>query len=147
MRFSLPTFKTTARAAMIAVALGATTLAAAPAQAGSSPLGGFSIQFGTGGGGNFGFGFDGGSKYHHDDYEPDYSECLTNSQIRKGLQKYGFHNVQIGNELNGQRVRVYAQYGNWIYKLRVDRCNGRVDQIQKYKKAGGNNGFEFEMNF
>lgn len=67
---------------------------------------------------------------HHD--EDDYYWCLTNKQIRKGLWKAGFDDIDFVKELKHHRVRVEAYYeeDGWVYSMRIDRCEGEVDQIK-----------------
>lgn len=59
------------------------------------------------------------------------SPCLTNKQIRKGLSKAGFEDIEFVKELKKKRVRVEALYEDgWVYSMRVDRCDREVDQIE-----------------
>jgi hypothetical protein len=117
-----------ARIAFVGVALGAVAFTAVPAQAAPSlgttlnldlsvvkPQGGEQTmqmkKFGSG---------------------DDYSWCLTNKQIRKGLKKADFAEIDFVKELKHHRVRVEALYENdgWVYSMRIDRCDGEVDQIK-----------------
>ena len=127
----LSTIKTTGRAAIIAVALGATALTAAPAYAqrgGGGPSLNFELELG-GGGGNFSI--QGGPNQRHGGGRDFDLFGLSNSQIREGLRDYGFRNVQIGRSLGNNRVRVSARYdGDW-YTMRVNRCTGRVDRVER----------------
>jgi hypothetical protein len=127
----LSTLKSTGRAAILAIALGATALTAAPAyaQRGGGP--GLSFELNLGGGGG-GFSIQGGDSSRRGGGGGDFSLfCLSNSQIRSGLRDYGFRNVDIGRSLGNNRVRVTARYdGDW-YSMRVNRCTGRVDQVRR----------------
>jgi hypothetical protein len=69
--------------------------------------------------------------YDDDDYD-DYDWCLTNKQIRKGLKKADFDEIDFVKELKHHRVRVEALYegDGWVYSMRIDRCDGEVDQIK-----------------
>lgn len=62
----------------------------------------------------------------------DFFWCLTNKQIRKGLRKAGFDEIDFVKELKHHRVRVEALYEDdgWVYSMRIDRCDGEVDQIK-----------------
>lgn len=62
----------------------------------------------------------------------DFFWCLTNKQIRKGLGKAGFDEIDFVKELKHHRVRVEALYEDdgWVYSMRIDRCDGEVDQIK-----------------
>ena len=88
-----PKFKTMVRAAVIAVTLGAGTLAAAPAFAQSEPSFNFSIQIpgGNGGASTFGRGgqggYQGGNDYGY--------RCLSNRDVRRGISDYGFRRVEV----------------------------------------------------
>lgn len=139
-------FKTLARAAVVALALGATAMSAAPAYAQSGPSSSFSIEI-PGGGGGMTFGEGQGTQRHggwDDDYE---YRCLTNREVRRGLAAYGFRRVQIVRERGRDRVEVRAIYGNWLYSMRVDKCTGYVDRVQRIRRVFGGGGFEFEFNF
>ncbi len=67
-----------------------------------------------------------------DRYEEDYFSCLSNSQIRRGLRRVGFEEIEFVRELRNDRVVVEALYerDGWVYSMRVDRCDGRVDRIR-----------------
>ena len=148
MTLSLKSFS---RIAMLGVTVAAVAFAAFPAQA--APTLGGSLQLGApkpqiqtpkdggpqtmqmkkyGGGGG---GYDGW--YDEDD-------CLTNKQIRKGLKKADFDDIDFVKELKKHRVRVEALYegDGWVYSMRIDRCSGEVDQIKPLYEAED---FEFDF--
>lgn len=139
----LHTFKTSARAAAIALALGATAFTAMPAQA--APTSSFSLQLGNGGmqfgNGNGGITLFFGNGNNYINY------CLTNGQVKAQLMQKGFKNVQIVKKLNNNRVvAVGRYYGTW-YEMRVDRCTGKVDKVKKLKKQNIQNGFSITLTF
>lgn len=144
-------FKTASRAALVALALGATTLSAVPASAQDAP-GGFSLQLPDGQGTQrsptFADGPQGGNHGHWDD---DYGfRCLTNREVRRGIAAYGFRRVEIVREFRRDRVEVQAVYGNWLYSMRVDKCTGEVDRMQRIRRIGGGfngGGFGLQFNF
>jgi hypothetical protein len=147
-------FQTFARAAAVALALSATTLSAAPAFAQQAPAGSFSLQIPGGGGGvtTFGEGQMGTQRHGGWNDEQEYGyRCLTNREVRRGIADYGYRRVEITRDLGRDRVEVRAVYGNWVYSMRVDKCTGWVDRIQRLRRAfgGGYNGggFGFEFNF
>jgi hypothetical protein len=69
-------------------------------------------------------------------YDYDDEDCddwgLTNKQIRRGLHYAGFGEIDFVKELKHHRVRVEALYeeDGWVYSMRIDRCDGDVDQIK-----------------
>ncbi len=150
-------FKTFTRAAVIAIALGTAAVSAAPAMAQEAP-GAFSLQvpggqggsaetFGAprhGGGSGGGWGANHGGGWN--------TRCLTNREVRQGIADYGFRRVEVTRELRRDRVEVLAQYGRWDYSMRVDKCTGEVDRIERLRRSnnGGynnGNGFGFQFNF
>lgn len=150
-------FKTLTHAAVIAIALGAAAVSAAPAVAQEAP-GAFSLQipggqgagaetFGAprhGGGNGGGWGGNHGGGWN--------TRCLTNREVRQGIADYGFRRVEVTRELRRDRVEVIAQYGRWDYSMRVDKCTGEVDRIERLRRSNGGgynngNGFGFQFNF
>lgn len=121
----LNTLRQTGRAAVLAVVLAGTALSAVPVQA--APLQGFSLDVKPQG--------KAGTEMQLQKKQLGPSDffnwCLTDKQIRKGLQAYGFFDVQIVNRLGKNRVRVEAGYDEWYYSFRVNRCSGLVDKIKK----------------
>ena len=142
-------FKTLTRAAVVALAIGATTLTTMPAAFAQETIGGFSLQvpgaqgqetqrsqtFGNGPGNNGGW---------DDDYE---FRCLTNREVRRGIAAYGFTRVEITREMSRDRVEVRAVYRNWLYSMRVDKCSGEVNRVRPIRPAFGNGGFGLHFNF
>ena len=151
-------FKTVARAAVVALALGASTLSAAPALAQDAPSG-FSLQlpsgegqstqrsqtFGNGAQGDFNNngGWNNGNGYGF--------RCLTNREVRQGIAGYGFNRVEITREIGRDRVEVRAVYRNWLYSMRVDKCTGEVNRVRAIRRVFGgdfnNGGFGLHFNF
>lgn len=141
------TFKTLGRAAIVAVAFGVTATAATSAFAQSGPSVNFSIQLPSAGGGSAqrapsllgrdnNSDWNGGGGYGY--------RCLTNREVRQGIADYGYRQVEVTRELRRDRVEVQAVYGRWAYAMRVDKCTGQVDQVQRigraYNGGGWNNG-------
>ena len=126
----LATLRNTGRAAVLAVVLAGTALAAATPAAYAAPLQGFSLDVKPQGDGlemkqfkqmkKKGFG--------PNDF---FFWCLTDKQIRKGLKAYGFYDIDIVAHLSKNRVRVEAAYDEWYYSMRIHRCTGEVDKIKK----------------
>ncbi|MDB5542376.1 MAG: hypothetical protein JWQ89_4103 [Devosia sp.] len=115
------------RAALVALTLGVTAITAMPVQAQS-----FNFEFGIQGGGNsFSYGFDNGRRFKR--------ECLTNREIRRGLNRSGFDNVRFVDR-QGVRVYVLADYGRRTYSMTVNRCTGRVSNIERVRRGGGGYG-------
>ena len=141
------TFKNAGRVAVIALALGAGSLSAMPAQA-QEPATTFQLDLGAGGGnGSNEMGAQarrGGGDRHHNDNR----WCLTDRQIVRGLSRYGYDRVDVRRDIGRNRVEVRANYSRWTYSMRVDRCTGRVDHVQRLRPAfPGGGGFGMQFNF
>jgi hypothetical protein len=126
----LTALKTGTRALAVSALIATTAIAAAaPAQAQS-----FSFNFGiNGGGSSFSYGIgSGGKKFKRD--------CLTNREIRRGLQDAGFYDIEIVGQ-SGVRVRVIATWedNDRDYSMLVNRCSGKVTDIERIRqgKPGG----------
>lgn len=125
----LSMLRQTGRAAVLAVVLAGTALSAVPVQAAPPNLnGGFSLDVKPQGGDAKGL-----QQYKKKQFGPNdfFNWCLTDKQIRRGLQNYGFDEVHIVDRLSKNRVRVEAIYDDWYYSFRVNRCSGVVDRIKK----------------
>jgi hypothetical protein len=134
MTSMLSTVMKSGRAAIVAVTLGAAAITALPVQAQS-----FSFEFGIRGGGNtFSFGIDDGRRFRR--------ACLTNNEIRRGLRRNGFEDIRFLSR-RGVRVQVYAEWGRRAYILTINRCNGRVVDVDRVRRRGGGGGPSFEFNF
>ena len=131
-------FKKTSRAALVALTLGAATVTALPAQAQSSPS--FNFELGIGSNGS-GMSFRGGNK------KPRLDRCLTNRQVERGLRHYGFDDVNVVRSLGKNRVLVIAEWGIRDYSMKVDKCSGRVYDVERLRHRRGMPGFNFQFNF
>lgn len=130
----LSTVMKSGRAAIVAATLGAAALSAAPVQAQS-----FNFEFGIQGGGNsFSYGFDQGRKFKR--------ECLTNREIRRGLNRAGFDDIRFVDR-QGVRVKVIADFGRRTYSMTINRCTGRVSNIERLRRGHGGPGFGLQFNF
>ena len=136
MSHLISTLKTSGRAAIVALTLGASVLAAAPAAAQS-----FNFQFGVGPDGKPSVGF--GVDSDRGIYRP--QVCLTNRQIIRGIRNEGYRDVQIVEELPRNRVGVIARDGRTWYSMRVNRCTGETDRIKRIRNYRP--GFSFEFQF
>jgi hypothetical protein len=143
----LATIKNSGRAAVIAVALGVASVAAAPAVAQQGPSLNFNLDIGGGKGGSglsFGIQSDGNRELRHG--RPDFWRyCLRDREIYRGLRDHGFRDIEIIRELRGDRVEVEARYGRSWYLLRVDRCTGAVRVLERIRP--GRPGFGLHFNF
>ena len=133
--------KTLARVAIVSLALSGVALTTLPAQAAPSLGDALKLDLGVAppadGGGTTTMMMkkSGGDSY---DYDDDYwCADLTNKQIRKGLKKADFDDIDFVKELKHNRVRVEALYegDGWVYSMRIDRCDGEVDQIKPLYEA------------
>jgi hypothetical protein len=134
-------FKTVIRAAIVALALGGSGVATIPAQAQQGPAFSFNLNIPGGqgavtfGGGN-GLGSQNGPR----------QRCLTNREIRRGIEANGYERVEVRRELQRNRVEVDGQNGNWLYSMRVDKCSGEVDRLERIRRVQGG-GFGLQFNF
>lgn len=137
MTHLISTLKASGRAAIVALTLGASMIAAAPAMAQPS----FNFQFGVGPDGkpSVGFGVDSDG-----DRRP-IRICMTDRQIIRGIRDEGYRDVQIVRELSRNRVGVIARDGRVWYSMRVNRCTGEVDRIERLRNFRP--GFRFQFNF
>lgn len=105
--------------------LGALGFVAAPAPAMAQS---FSFSFGIEGGGtNFSWSKDRYGKRVKRD-------CLTNNEIVRGLRRLDFEDVRFLDR-RGNRVSVVAEYdpNNRLYKLKINRCSGKVTDIERVR--------------
>lgn len=58
--------------------------------------------------------------------------CLSKKQIRTGLIRANFDDIDFMHTLKGHRVRVEALYAGdgWVYSMQVDRCSGAVTVVR-----------------
>lgn len=131
-------FKKTWRAALVALTLGAATVTALPAQAQSSPS--FNFELGIGSNGS-GMSFRGGNRMRH------FDRCMSNRQVTRGLEHYGFDDVSIVRNLGRNRVLVIAGWGRRDYSMKVDKCSGRVYDVERLRRRPSMPGFNFQFNF
>lgn len=126
------------RAALIAVTLGASVFTAMPAQAQSgNPK--FNFEFGIqGGGDNFSYRFNNGKRFKR--------ECLTNQEVRRGLQRLGWDDIRFVDR-RGVRVKVVADWGRRTYAMTINKCTGRVSDVEQLRRPFGSPGFRFQFNF
>jgi len=159
MAFTAAAFKTITRSALVAAVLGASSLVAAPAFAESS----FTLRI------EGGQGLAQDQRYdRHNSWNgnPGYRmRCLTNREVVRGVSAYGYGQVDIVGEYAGDRLELRAVKGNWLYGMRIDKCTGQVDRLQRIGRAysgydGGRHddggyrshsrsggGFQFQFNF
>jgi hypothetical protein len=132
------TLRTGLRAGVVALTLAGTAAVAVPAQA-ASPNIGFSLNFGM-------HAPKGGITLHFGDRDY-WRFCLSDSQVRSALRSKGYRDVRIVREdRRSNKVLVVAQKrGDW-YSMRVDRCTGKVDRVEKVRRNRGGS-FDFRLTF
>ncbi|MGV8856722.1 MAG: hypothetical protein ACOH2L_19060 [Devosia sp.] len=136
MAFTGTSLKSITRVAAVALALGASSLMAAPAFA-QNGSGGFSIEMHSNGGGGFGDSQRHGRNNGWDDNAR--QRCLSDREVTRGISAYGYDRVEITRQ-RGDRVELQAVRGSWAYTMRVDKCSGQVDRLQRSGRAyGGDN--------
>jgi hypothetical protein len=110
-----PTLAGLAKAAIVALALGAGSIAGtAPAQA-------------------QGFGFSFGFGNNDDDYHFDrFRVCLTESQLRRSVENRGYDDVRLNVEMDN-RIHIRATRGEWIYQLTANACSGRILERERLR--------------
>ncbi len=134
----LSTVMKSGRAAIVALTLGAAAVTAMPVQAASSSNPSFNFQFGIqGGGDNFSYRFDSGKKFKR--------ECLTNSEVRRGLSRLGWDDIRFVDR-KGVRVKVVAEWHNKTYAMDINKCTGRVTNIERLRTTY-KPGFNFRFRF
>jgi len=134
MAFFATPFKTATRTALVALVLGATGLTAAPAFAQSGSAG-FSIEM-HGNGGGMGFGQGRPADRGHG-WNGGGMRCLSDREVVRGVRAYGYDRVEITRQLRGDRVDLRAVKRNWVYTMRVDKCTGNVDRLDRVGRASG----------
>ncbi len=138
--------KTGGRAAIIALTLGASTLAVVPAaQAQGQPS--FNFQFGVGPDGkpSVGFGVDTNPGYDRPGRPIRPQVCYSDREIIRGIRNEGYRDVQIVRELPRNRLGIIARDGRVWYSMRVNQCTGEVDRIERLRNYRP--GLRFEFNF
>lgn len=110
--------------------------------AASAEAGGFRIDPSSGGGFGFGLPFAGASAPETGQGEG----CLADRDIRNGLKGHGYADVRLRRDLGGDHVEVLARDDGWIYSMRLDRCNGEVDRIERLRPTLGE-GFGFQFDY
>lgn len=141
MTHLMTTLKSGGRAAVVALVLGASVFAAAPVAAQSQPS--FNFQFGVGPDGrpSFGVGVDSGGDRRP--FRP--QVCYSDRQIVRALRDEGYRDVEIVRELPRNRVGVVAREGRAYYSMRVNRCTGEVDRIERIRSYRP--GLSLQFNF
>lgn len=134
--------KTGGRAAIIALTLGASTLAVVPAAQAQS----FNFQFGVDGSGkpSVGFGVD-SDRYGRPGRPIRPQVCYSEREIIRGIRNEGYRDVQIVRELPRNRLGIIARDGRTWYSMRVNQCTGEVDRIQRLRNFRP--GLRFEFSF
>jgi hypothetical protein len=129
MNLSLPSFKTAGRALLVAAVVATTGLAAAPAMAQNQPS--FNFQFGIGSDGQprFGVGVGNDGPRWRRGY------CMDDGQVIRALRQQGYRNIDI-NESSRRTARVEADQGRYMYDLRVNKCSGDVDVLDRERIRG-----------
>ncbi len=142
MTHLMSTLMTSGRAALVALTLGVVALSASPASAQA-----FNVQFGVGPDGrpSVGFGVNtdddrrGGPRRGY--------RCLdlSDRQIERGMAREGYREVEVVEDLPRNRAGVIARDGRVWYSMRVDRCTGEADRIQRLRNY--RSGMRFQFNF
>lgn len=156
MTFNLLTLKNSGRAALFALTLGAVGMTAMPVQAQPS----LNFQLGIGNDGGV-MGFELNNK-NSKKFKP-IRKCLTDRQVERGLEWYGFDDADVVRKLSRNRVLVIAEWNNRYYSLQVNKCTGEVYNVKRLRKGfdfydgpgkgpkGGfgyeKDGFSFQFNF
>ena len=134
--------KTGGRAAIVALTLGASTIAVIPAAQAQS----FNFQFGVDGSGkpSVGFGVD-SDGYGRPGRPIRPQVCYSDREIIRGIRNEGYRDVQIVRELPRNRLGIIARDGRTWYSMRVNQCTGEVDRIERLRRYRP--GVQFEFNF
>ncbi|SFZ82668.1 hypothetical protein SAMN02983003_1209 [Devosia enhydra] len=149
-------FKSAGRAALLALVLGSSTvMATMPAQAQAEPRFNFQLGVGPSGPNSFSFGFGNDQRRPGGpNWDRPGRWCMNDREVRRAVQDYGFRDVEVRRELGRDRVEVVARWhrgGGW-YSMRVNRCTGEVDRVERLRRGGGGRGpggpgFGLQFNF
>lgn len=140
MTSALATAKSVGRAAVVAGALSGLGLATAPAAQAQS----FSFHLGVGDSGNvMSFGVD-SNNYGNNHYHP-IKKCLSDWQVRQGVESYGFNHVQILDHLSHHQVAAQGYWKSRLYAMKVDACSGEVYDVARVRNQGNGFGFQFSI--
>lgn len=140
----LNTFKAISRGAVVALALGAASVVAMPATAMAQS---FEFNFPIAGGdGNFSFGIGrDGVRVRR--------ACMNDREIRNALRDEGWRNIEFrGERRNSVRVLAEWRRTDRLYGMNVNRCNGRISDVERVRRGGGGGGgrggpgVEFQFN-
>jgi len=133
--------KTGGRAAIIALTLGASSIAIVPTAQAQS----FNFQFGVGPDGkpSVGFGVDSDGDRRGRPIRP--QVCYSEREIIRGIRDEGYRDVQVVRQLPRNRLGLIARDGRTWYSMRVNQCTGEVDRIQRLRNYRP--GLRFEFNF
>lgn len=71
--------------------------------------------------------------------------CLTDRQVIRGLRDYGFQRVEVSDS-NRRRAEVIGRWGRWDYLMRVSKCTGEVNIVDRFRRSS-RNGFGLQFNF
>jgi hypothetical protein len=125
-------FKSLGRAAAVAVVLGATSLAAVPAQAQPNSASGPNVQFGFNFNSPQGFGFsfgNGGFDGRHFNQHPRQRRCVADWQLMQMVEAQGFRNpIVVSASSWSYEVRARARGRH--YTMDVNRCSGEITNIR-----------------
>ncbi|MDB5586925.1 MAG: hypothetical protein JWP26_1895 [Devosia sp.] len=136
-------FKSVIRAAIVVLALGGSAIGTIPAQAQQGLAFSFNLNVP---GGQRATTFGGGNGFGPRRHDSIGQRCMTNREIRRGIEANGYERVEIRSDLSRDRVEVAGQNGNWLYSMRVDKCSGEVDRVQRIRRVQGG-GFGLQFNF
>ncbi len=69
-------------------------------------------------------------KFGYDEDDVD-NWCASKGQIRNGLIRAGFNEMDVVDRLSNFRLRVEALYlaDGWVYSMQVNRCTGEVSVL------------------
>jgi hypothetical protein len=141
------TFKTLASVALVAIALAIVAFDVMPAQAQSAPASNFNLDI-PGGQSGLTLGLSAGDTDQpaHANEDNAGTRCLTNREVRRGVENKGYERVEITDELPQERVAVHGTRGNWLYAMDVDKCTGAVERVERVRRVQGG-GFGLQFNF
>lgn len=138
-------FKTVASVALVAIGLAIVAFGVMPAQA--QPAINFNLDIPGGQSGMaLGISAGGTGPSIHESQDDAGTRCLTNREVRRGVENNGYERVEITDELPRERVAVRAMQGNWLYAMDVDKCSGAVERVQRVRRVQGG-GFGLQFNF
>ena len=80
------------------------------------------------------FEFSFGNQYDDYQYRDRYRRCLSDEGVIRLVRSEGFRNLDFRSPSGPEIVRLRATKGYWIYSITVDRCPGRIVEVDRLRR-------------